>query len=111
MIELKPGAAFVVGQRELARMYGKSEWWARCLMREWWKEQQEGGPVRVFRRPWNRGHALFTTLPVLQATMPPARDMKLVRALERAERDLDFAHKKIDELARRVGHLERRSGR
>jgi hypothetical protein len=112
VIELDPGPSFVVSSEELARLYDRSDTWARRLLREWWDEQQAGGELRVFRRPWKpKGFAYFTTRAVLQRTMPSARDMLLVRKVEALEKDLTFMARKVDALMDRVRALEGRKGR
>lgn len=105
----------VIGLVELAKIYGKSHRWARSLLREWWQEQEQGGEVRVFRRPHVGGWAYFTTKAVLQRHMPPARDMALVRSVERLDKDLDFLTTRLNReiqdrmlLEQRIEKLERR---
>ncbi len=105
-----PAAKFVVGPAELAEFYGRSAQWARDTLRLWWREQQEGGEVRVFRRPWPgkpNAFVYYTTVATLQRIMPPARDVALVRKCEELERDLEVACRRLDDALRRLEHLEK----
>lgn len=94
MIELKPGSSHVVGTREMARRYGKSDEWARTLFIEWERMQNEGAEPRVFRKGKQR--ALYTTLAVLHRHMPPGRDEALVRKVAELERDMTTLARRLD---------------
>lgn len=116
MIELDPGPDQVIGPKELGRRFGRGHKWARALLREWWDEQQRGGPARVFPMRGRGGFVTYyTTIAVVHRHMPPGRDEKLVRAVKEHDRDLDQLARKIDRLMdlnrtleKRVVELEKR---
>lgn len=93
--------AFIVGPSRFARMFDRSRWWAQRVLREWWDEQQKGGPVRVFRRP--SGY-YYTTIAIVDAHMPRRRDEALERRLRRLERDMSESFARIVDLERRIGN-------
>ena len=98
---------YIVGTFRLARLYGRNEHWARSLLREWYEEQKKGGPVRVFPRyaivKGKRQLRLYTTMGVIEQSMPRARDMELERWRKRIDADLDRAFARIVELELRLG--------
>ena len=96
--ELRRGparASLVVGVTQLAWMYSQSREWAKSLLEEWESAQLAGtAPVRVFRMGKRR--CLFTTLPVIHATMPPGKDAELYRRMAAVEADVADAHRRTD---------------
>jgi hypothetical protein len=110
-IELDPGTSYVVGRDELARRYRKGQRWARELLREWWREQQEGGPVRVFRRRTKTGASrvsYFTTTTVLLRDMPPGRDEAVWRKIKEQGEAIEWLTKRLGEESSRLRTLEAR---
>jgi hypothetical protein len=102
---MSPDGSFVVGPTELARMFGKHRDWARRRLREWLREQELGGPKRVFTKTIARGRlALYTTVAIVEREFPNARrDPVLERRLRTFDEDLDRAFRRIADLERRVG--------
>ena len=102
------GAGIVVGVTEIAWMYERSRDWARALLERWEKDQQNGGPIRVFRT----GRLLHTTMPCIHQWMPPGKDLALYRRMDAVEKDVAEAHRRIDHVltdhGRRLTLLERR---
>jgi hypothetical protein len=93
--------SFIVGATRLGELYKRSRRWGFNLLREWWRDQQDGGPVRVFRR---KNGAMYTTLTVLDMHMPRGRrDEVLERRLRHIDRDLDQVFTRLAELERRIG--------
>lgn len=91
----------IVGPTRLGQLYKRSRRWGYTLLREWWAEQQAGGPVRVFKR---KNGSLYTTLQVVDATMPRGRrDEVLERRLRHIDRDMDHVFTRLAELERRIG--------
>jgi len=91
----------IVGPTKLGLLYKRSRRWGYNLLREWWAEQQAGGPVRVFKR---RSGSLYTTLQIVDAMMPRGRrDEVLERRLRTMDRDLDQMATRLAELERRIG--------
>ncbi len=117
--QLVPGPrAHVVGVMGIAKRYDMGQWLARKLLRDWWAEQEAGGPLRVFRvtnKGSKGGHAYYTTETELLRWMPAARDSVLVRKVERLEQDNEFLSRRVDkltgELAGVVAKLERMNRR
>lgn len=108
-IELVPGSrSFVVGVTGIMARYDMGEHAAKRLLRDWYEEQQRGGPRRVFRKPHRGAHAYYTTEAELHAWMPHGRDLRLVRQVDRLERELEFERLRIDKLAARVAAVEAR---
>src|SRR5678815_3891575 len=109
MRELDPGASITLSSVGVGERFNRSPLWARRLLKQWWDEQQAGGEVRVFRRQRRDGRwSFYTTLAVLQRTLPTARDMPLVRKVDELERSLESAMRRIGQLTDRVERLERR---
>lgn len=117
--ELKPGSGIVIGVTKFAWMFDMSRDWAERVFRDWWTEQQMGGPTRVFKM--GRRGSLFTTMPIVHQYMPPGRDIALYKRVEAVEQDVSDAHQRIDrevaertradqDLQRRVSSLEARRG-
>lgn len=98
---MTPDPSFVLGPTKLGRMFGKSRWWALRLLRTWWKEQQEGGPVRTFRVAG--GGALRTTTATVDLYMPRRRDEALERRLAGIEKDLGALVTRVADLERAIG--------
>lgn len=98
----EPRADFVVGPTDLGRAFGRSYGWGKRTLRRWWREQQEGGEVRVYREPLGEHWYYFTTRGVLARTMPAMRDLALVRRVEQLERDLDLALRRVEWLEGRT---------
>ncbi len=97
-----PDPSFIVGSLQVAEMFNKSRWWAQDLLREWWNEQERGGPVRVFKKG-KRGY-FYTTTAIVDRYMPRGRkDSALERRLRMMERDLGEAFTRIAELERQQG--------
>lgn len=106
--KLDPAA--VVGASRLAAMFERSRWWAQRLMREWWTEQQAGGPVRVFKRASRRRRGrpvrtfgFYTTVAIVDQHMPRRPDRALERRLRALEEDVSGAYARIAELERKMG--------
>lgn len=92
---------YVVGPTRFGRLFKRSRWWGLARLREWWEEQQRGGPVRVFKR---KSGAFYTTMGIVDFYMPRARrDEAAERRFRRIERDLDEAFARLAELERRAG--------
>jgi len=103
----KPARAaggITIGVTELAWIFDRSRDWAAKFLEDWEDEQQNGGPVRVFRR----GRCLYTTLPVLHQWMPPGRDLALYRRVEKVEGDVAEAHRRLDRQVVEIGEVKRR---
>ena len=98
----------VVSTGEVAKRFGMSRDWALKLLRRWYREQQNGGEVRVFRTPGSGGQHFATTLAVLQRYAPAARDEYLYREVRRLNADLDVAAGRIDRLMSERDALEKR---
>jgi hypothetical protein len=101
-----PPRGIVIGVVEFAWIFDRGREWAANLFLEWEREQQRGGPVRVFRK----GRVLMTTSPVLHQWMPPGRDRALYKRVEAVEGEVAQAHKRIDRVAEEVGEVRRRVG-
>lgn len=94
---------FIVGPTKLGAMMRRSRWWAQDLLRSWWVDQMNGGPVRVFRRRISRGRMAYaTTMTVIDAVFG-RRDHVTERRLVSLERDLERAFVRIAELEQRIG--------
>lgn len=94
---------FIIGPTKLGAMMNRSRWWAQDLLRSWWIDQQNGGPVRVFRRRISRGRMAYaTTMNVLDAVFG-RRDRATERRITSIERDLERAFARIAELEQRIG--------
>jgi len=98
-VELRPGGSQLASTQRVADHYGRSRWWALELLKEWYAEQQLGGPPRVLKR----GRIFYTTLAVLHAHAPRGRDEQLQRKLRQMENDIEKAFVRIAELERRLG--------
>ncbi len=99
----------VVTAGELARMYGRSRFWARAVLKRWHTEQEQGGEVRVIAHRDKRGRLVIeTTRGALMRSMPPARDEALVRKVDGIDRDLDFLARRMDRLANERDLIDRR---
>jgi len=98
---------YLVGTHRFARLYGRNEHWARNLLQEWYTEQLKGGPVRVLVRytivKGKRQRRLFTTIGVIEQSMPRGRDMELERWRKEVDADIDRAFRRIVELELRLG--------
>lgn len=93
--------SFIVGATRLGKLYKRSRRWGFNLLREWWQEQEAGGPVRVFKR---RSGAMYTTLRTLDLYMPRGRrDEQLERRLRHIESDLEQVYTRLAEMERRMG--------
>lgn len=99
MKSLDPGPSQLASATAVGRRYGRSREWGRRLLKSWWAEQQAGGPPRVLRR----GRVYYTTLAVLYADAPRARDEALYRKVAELEKDLDRAFERIAALERKNG--------
>lgn len=104
--------AVVVGATRLAAMFDKSRHWAQRLMREWWREQEQGGPVRVFKRNEAKHHRsgravrsfrYYTTIAIVDTHMARRPDRALERRLRQLESDVSEAYARIAELERAMG--------
>lgn len=111
---LDKGSPQLVGPKKVAERFGRGFKWARTLLREWYEEDVETGrkPPRVLRRRKHGGIVTYyTTIAVLNAHAPPARDEALVRAVSTLDKELDaFARKivaRLDEIDERLRFLER----
>ncbi len=94
-------AGYTLGAGELGRLFGRSRHWGQRVLRDWWGEQAQGGPVRVFRR--SGGH-YYTTIAIVDQFMPRRRrDVDLEKWRRVMERDLERAFARIGELERRMG--------
>jgi hypothetical protein len=99
----------VVGAGELARMYEKSRFWARAVLSRWYKEQQDGGEIRIIAHRDKRGRlVLETTIGALMRSMPPARDEALVRKVDGIDKDLDFIARRTERLVNDRDLFDRR---
>ena len=92
--------SFVLGPSKLGKMFGRSRWWARRLLKTWWEEQQRGAPVRVF--PLGGGR-LYTTKATVEQYMPRRKDEALERRFAGIEKDLASAISRIADLERSIG--------
>lgn len=100
---LDPRGAVLLSAGAVGKHFGRDRWWGLRLLRAWWKEQQEGGPVRVLRRGDVRP-VLYTTKMVLRNEAPRTGiDDALARRLTTLERDLEVAFARIAELERSIG--------
>jgi hypothetical protein len=98
---VRADTGLIVGPTRLGTLYKKSRRWGYNLLREWWNEQEKGGPVRVFKRA---NGAMFTTLQTLDLYLPRGRrDEALERRLRHIEGDLDQVFTRLAELERRIG--------
>lgn len=108
MPKKRPSSTVVISVPEMARMYERSQTWARRILTSWLEEQEAGGEVRVFKRRDLRGRVILeTTRAVLHRHAPPARDMQLVRAVERIDKDVDFLARRLNALVSRFEQLEK----
>lgn len=101
------GPGVVIGCVQLAAMFDRSRDWARARLEQWERAQQNGGPVLVFRV----GRLLFTTTGALHVSMPPARDVKLVKAVATIDADVTELARTVEFLKGRLASLEGRRGR
>lgn len=99
VVQLDPGSSQVASPSRVGAHFGKSREWARSLLKEWYAEQQRGGPPKVFRK----GRVFYTTMSVLREHMPRGRDEALHRKLRELEHGLEQAYARIAELERRIG--------
>ncbi len=97
---MRPAERFLIGPTAFGKMFRKSRWWAGRVMREWWKDQEAGGPILVHRR--RSGH-MTTTLAAIEQHMPRRKDEVLERRLRSMEIDLARAFTRIAELERALG--------
>lgn len=105
--EERSSIGITVGVTEVAWMYDRSRKWARSLLEAWEKEQKLGkGPIRVMRT----GANLYTTMPVLHASLPPGKDLALYRRVEEVEKGLEAVSHQVERLGAEHGSLERRVG-
>lgn len=79
-------------------------------MSEWHREQEAGGPVRVFKRKGKGpyANALYTTLAVIHRELPAYRDPHLFRRLGEYEKDLDSLARRVDFLTTEVAYLRKK---
>lgn len=93
--------AFVLTASKLGRLFKRSRWWGQRVLREWLREQERGGPVRVF---FKRNGRPFTTVAIVEAVWPRARrDEQSERRIKVLESDLERAFTRIAELERKIG--------
>lgn len=93
--------AFVLTASKLGRLFKRSRWWGQRVLREWLREQERGGPVRVF---FKRNGRPFTTVAIVEAVWPRARrDEQSERRIKALEADLERAFTRIAELERKIG--------
>lgn len=93
--------SYVVGPTRFGRLFKRGRRWGYARLRDWWHEQQKGGPVRVFKK---RSGAFYTTMGIVDFYMPRARrDEALERRLRHIESDLSAAFSRLAEIERRMG--------
>jgi hypothetical protein len=97
--------SLIVGATRLGWLYGKSRKWGARMLKMWAREQDKGGPIRVFL---GVGGGLYTTMAIVHQYMPPGRDIALYRRVEAIESDIADAHRRIDREVIRAGDVERR---
>jgi hypothetical protein len=100
-------ATIIIGVVQFARMFEKSRKWAREKFMYWLREQERGGPQRVWKVDDKRGARLYTTLAVVQQDMPRTRDPVIMRKLNEHDRDLDTMARRIDDLTTQLHQLRR----
>lgn len=98
---------YLVGTFRLARLYGRNEHWARKLLREWHEEQLKGGPIRVIVRKVTVAgkvqHRMYTTMGIIEQTLPRGRDLELERWRQETDADIDRAFRRIVEIELKLG--------
>jgi hypothetical protein len=102
MGKTSPNSAFV-GPTRFGEIVGHSRKWAREKLKEWLKEQEAGGPQRVFKR--GKKDYLFTTIGVIQREFVGVHDPVTKRKLHDLEEQVTFLHKRIDGLSEVLSKL------
>ena len=104
----------LVGPKGIAERFGRGYVWARDLLKEWAAEDERTGrsPPRTLRCKGRGGKlTLYTTIAVLNAHAPPARDEEMAKHVRNLERELDaFARRitqRLDAIDATLRKLER----
>lgn len=115
-------AARLVSVTDLMRLMGQSDrLCARKMLRKWYQEQINGGPIRVVvvgHDEKNNKPILATTREAMREFFPKIRDEALVKEVTRIRDEQEFLLEQMnrlmrerDDLTKRVEQLERMLGR
>ncbi len=97
-----------VGPSRLAKITGRSREWARTKLREWLREQNAGGPQRVFVKSGKRGD-LYTTISIIQREFVGVYDPIITRKLRDHDEAIRWLEKQVAHLTSEVHALRRRT--
>lgn len=100
---IAPDKSSIVNVTRLAEITGRSRWWARAKLDEWFAEQESGGPKRVFKK--GRRGSLFTTIAIVQQEFVGVHDPVMKRKVRDLESAIDFLTKRVNQLSDQITEL------
>lgn len=94
--------SFTVGARKLGEVYGKSRSWGLLKLKEWFDEQERGGPRRVFQK----GKCLYTTVSVLRQEMPGYQDVRFEKRIDELDKLMNTMLRRVENLTYEINLLK-----